>query len=303
MQRQSIAACKPKLADLNRAFQDLVLDSEVLFQLAEAIHAGRGLVLYGPPGNGKTSIGERISRVFGEGIWIPRAIAAWGEVIRLYDPNSHEAIEPPASSEPFDRRWVYVRRPTVIAGGELTLDALDVTNNPATGVSEAPLQLKSNGGVLVIDDFGRQRVSIAELLNRWIIPLEKKTDYINLVSGRKVQVPFDQLLVFSTNLQPKDLVDEAFLRRIPYKIQTPDPTESQFRELFLQTAQAMSIGCDESQVNYLIQTHYAAAGRPARFCHARDLLEHVKHHCGVRDLPLAVSEKSLDAAVRSYFTE
>lgn len=299
---QSFGPSKPSLAELNRAFGELTVDKEVLFQVGEAIHAGRGMVLYGRPGNGKTSIAERLGRVFGDGVWIPRAISAWGEIIRLYDSTVHEAIAPPAGSEGHDRRWVYIRRPTMIGGAELTLDTLEIANNPATGVSEAPLQLKSNLGVLVIDDLGRQRGNLLELLNRWIAPLEKRFDYLNLLTGRKVQVPFEQLLIFVTNLDLRAIVDEAFLRRIPYKIEAPDPTEEQFRALFLKAAQRMEIACDEALVERLLAEHYRAQNRPLRFCHAGALLAHVKNYCSIRDLPLCVTEKNLEAAVRSYFT-
>ena len=189
-------------------------------------------------------------------IWIPRAIGVEGEIIRFYDPCKHveEPIRPEEHIDPrsIDHRWIRIRRPTIVVGGELTLERLEITVNTQTGTGEAPMQLKSNCGVLVVDDFGRQRISIAELLNRWIVPLDKGHDYLNLRSGKTIQVPFDQLLVFSTNLEPKDLVDEAFLRRIPYKIEVFDPTEAEFRRLMEMYSLRLGVGYSAESVNYVI---------------------------------------------------
>ena len=234
---QSVTGQKPTVAQLREAFGDLVLSQHMLDRLGPALNSGRGLFLYGSPGNGKTSIAERVTRAFGQEVWIPRAIGIDGEIIRLYDPANHEEIplqecEGVYDGRKIDKRWVRIRRPTIIAGGELTMSSLEVTMHSTTGICEAPLQLKSNCGTLVIDDFGRQRIRIDELLNRWILPLEKRYDFLNLPHGKKIEVPFDQLIVFSTNLEPRDLVDEAFLRRVPYKIEVADPSEEQFRELF-----------------------------------------------------------------------
>jgi len=303
---QSIRRHRPTMAALRKAFADLVLGEELFLQLGQAINSGLGIFLYGAPGNGKTSIAERITRAFGESIWIPRSLAVGSEIIRLFDPSNHEALPEapqagPGAGDHVDRRWVQIRRPTIVAGGELTMDLLDVTYNPGMGLGEAPLQLKSNGGMLVIDDFGRQRITPAELLNRWIVPLEKRYDFLNLRTGRKVQVPVDQLIVFSTNLEPRDLVDEAFLRRIPYKIDITDPTEAELRGLFADTAAEMGIAhCPES-VDYLIEKHYRERGRAMRFCHARDLLHQVRVYCEFLDRPPAVTRQSLDAAVKNYF--
>ncbi len=303
---QSLTEQHPTVADLQRAFSDLLINPRMLTRLGPAINSGRGLFLYGAPGNGKTSIAERVTRAFGESIWIPRAIGVDGEVMRLYDPSNHEEV-PLAESEglidprKIDKRWIRMRRPTIIVGGELTMDNLAVTLNRATGISEAPVQLKSNCGTLVIDDFGRQRMSTAELLNRWIVPLEKRYDFLNLPGGKKIQVPFDQLIVFSTNLEPRDLCDDAFLRRIPYKIEVLDPSEEEFRELLKIMAPQVQVEYDEQAVNHLIEQHYVRASRPFRCCQPRDLLLQIRNLCLYLGCEAKMTNEHVDAAVENYF--
>jgi hypothetical protein len=303
---QSLGQQHPTSDDLERAFADLVLNQTMLHRLGPAINSGRGLFLFGPPGNGKSSIAERVTAAFGKTIWIPRAVTVDGEIIRLFDPVNHdEAPLPPSDGllnhDKIDRRWVRIRRPTIVAGGELTMESLEVTLNRVTGISEAPLQMKSNCGVLVIDDFGRQRMSIDELLNRWIVPLEKRCDFLALMNGKKISVPFDQLVIFSTNLEPRDLVDEAFLRRIPYKIEVTDPTEEEFRRLFETLAPAMGFEYAAAPIDHLIETHYKRSGRPLRFCQPRDLLLQIRNLCVYRKRPLAITNEHIDHAVENYF--
>jgi len=303
---QSVKRQRPGIERLCAAFQDLTLDIEMISRLGQAIHAGAALFLYGAPGNGKTSIAQRITESFGSSLWIPKAIHASGEIVRLYDQSNHHAVELPKTEgymdlAGYDQRWVLIQRPTIIVGGELAMENLEITNNPITGISEAPLQLKANGGTLVIDDFGRQRMSTRELLNRWIIPLENGYDFLELASGRRLKAPFDQMIVFSTNLEPKELVDEAFLRRIPYKVEVGDPTAIQFKKLLLQTAKTLELEIEDRTADYLINTHYRLAHRPMRFCHARDLLKHVSVYCSFAQQPRAVTEKALDSAVATYF--
>ena len=303
---QSLTRQHPTVADLQRAFADLLINPRMLRRLGPAINSGRGLFLYGAAGNGKTSIAERVTRAFGQYIWIPRAIGIDGEVIRLYDPNSHEEAPMPQddgllTQSRVDRRWVRVRRPTIVVGGELTMDNLEITLSTTTGISEAPMQLKSNCGTLVIDDFGRQRMSTDELLNRWIVPLEKRHDYLNLANGKKIEVPFDQLVIFSTNLEPKDLVDEAFLRRIPYKIEVIDPSEEEFRNLFRMMAPKLGFEYNEDAVTYLIENHYHAVGRRMRCCQPRDLLMQVRNMCLYENRDLQLDHDAIDFAVENYF--
>lgn len=303
---QSLQHQRPSEPALREAFRDLLINPRMLDRLGPAINSGRGMFLFGSPGNGKTSIAERVTRCFGQFIWIPRAIGVDGEIVRLYDPSHHELAmnsksEGLLTTEKYDRRWVRVRRPTIVVGGELTMDNLELTLNTATGVSEAPIQLKSNCGTLVIDDFGRQRMSTDELLNRWIVPLEKRYDFLNLPSGKKIQVPFDQLIIFSTNLEPKDLVDDAFLRRIPYKIEVTDPSEDEFRELFRMMCPLLGFEYSAESVDYLIETYYRNTTRPFRCCHPRDLLLQVRNYCSYKRQPVQLTPSAMDFAVENYF--
>ncbi|HUY34233.1 MAG TPA: AAA family ATPase [Pirellulales bacterium] len=303
---QSLTKQHPTVAELERAFADLLLSPRMLRRLGPAINSGRGLFLYGAPGNGKSSIAERVTKAFGSTIWIPRAIGVDGEILRLFDPSNHveaplEGTDGLIDNRRIDKRWVRVERPTIVVGGELTMSSLEVALNTSTGISEAPLQLKSNCGTLVIDDFGRQRMSTDELLNRWIVPLEKRFDFLNLPNGKKIQVPFDQLIVFSTNLEPKDLVDDAFLRRIPYKIDVVDPTEEEFRQLFRLVAPKLGFTYSETAVDYLIDTHYRPVNRPFRCCQPRDLLLQIRNYCHYQKQPPEMTPEGLDFAVENYF--
>jgi len=305
VEAQTILAESPKRAQLEEAFRDISVRPELFSRLGPAISSGTGLFLYGAPGNGKTTLAERITRCFGQEIWIPQVILVEGELLKLYDPAYHIAGPREKRSlhrDPPDERWIKIRRPTVMVGGELTLDSLEIRHNPRANVSEAPLQMKSNGGSLLIDDFGRQRINPVELLNRWIIPLEKRYDFLTLASGKKIQVPFDQLILFSTNLEPRDLVDEAFLRRIPFKINVPDPNEEEFHRLFELAASQFGCLYDPAAVEYLLQRHYRGQKRPLRRCHPRDLLLQIHCHCTYNDLPTAMTPEYLDLAVESYFT-
>lgn len=304
--KQTMADQHPCESDLHRAFEDLLIDKKMLLRLGPAINSGRGLFLYGAPGNGKTSIAERVTKAFGEFVWIPRALTIDGEIMRLFDPSMHEVapeedFEGLLDNRKIDNRWVRIRRPTIVVGGELTMDSLEVTLNTATNVSEAPVQLKSNCGTLVIDDFGRQRMTTDELLNRWIVPLEKRYDFLNLASGKKIQVPFDQLIIFSTNLEPKDLVDDAFLRRIPYKIEVVDPAETAFRELFGIMAPIIGVDWSDDALDYLVETHYKAVNRPMRCCQPRDLLQQIKNYCHYVKQPAVMTRENFDFAVENYF--
>jgi DNA replication protein DnaC len=304
---QSLSGQHPTEADLKRAFSDLLISPDMLGRLGPAVNSGKGMFLYGYPGNGKTSIAERVTSAFGKYIWVPRALNIDGEIMRLFDPMNH--VEAPLDeadgylkNSDIDHRWVRIERPTIVVGGELTMDHLEVAFNAQTGTSEAPIQMKSNCGTLVIDDFGRQRMGVDELLNRWIVPLEKRYDYLNTKGGKKIQVPFDQLVIFSTNLEPKDLVDDAFLRRIPYKIEVPNPAEHHFRELFEIMCRVTGFAYDADLIEYLIQTHYKPKNRPFRNCHPRDLLLQIKSYCDYNAKPMKLTQEGFDFAVSNYFS-
>lgn len=304
---QSVELQHPTRDELKNAFSDLLVSQKLLSKLGPAVNSGRGMFLYGYPGNGKTSIAERVTRAFGETIWIPRCISVDGDILRIFDPMCHEEV-PTQRSEgllkesQIDHRWVRIRRPTIVAGGELTMSMLEVARNPDTNISDAPLQVKSNCGVLLIDDFGRQRMSVDELLNRWIVPLEKRYDYLSVSSGKKVQFPFDQLVIFSTNLEPKDLVDDAFLRRIPYKIEVENPSEEAFRKLFEIMCKVVKVPHKPDLIDYLIEVHYKPVGRPFRNCHPRDLLLQVRAFCHFNSATLELKKEYLDFAVDNYFS-
>lgn len=304
---QTITNQSPSEEDLSRAFSDLLIDPKMMIKLGPAVNSGRGMFLFGYPGNGKTSIAERITAAFGPYVWIPRAISMDRDIVRLFDPMSHiecpiEEGEGLLSDQDFDKRWVRIRRPTIVVGGELTMEHLEMQYNPQSGISEAPVQMKSNTGLLLIDDFGRQRMSVDELLNRWIVPLEKRYDFLNTSNGKKVQVPFDQLVVFSTNLEPKDLVDDAFLRRIPYKIEVPNPSVENFVKLFKIMCGVYKFEWKPELIQWLIEKHYLPTNRPLRNCHPRDLLLQVQNYSKYLKIPPVLTEEALDFACENYFS-
>lgn len=307
VKHQSVEGQNPRREELLHAFRDLLIDRKMLSKLGPAVNSGRGMFLYGYPGNGKTSIAERVTMAFGKYIWIPRALLIDGEIMRVFDPLMHEAVdvsrgEGILKQDSVDDRWIRIKRPTIVAGGELTMEMLEVQSNKDTHIHESPLQLKSNCGVLVIDDFGRQKMRVDELLNRWIVPLEKRYDFLNMSSGKKTQVPFDQLVIFSTNLQPKDLVDDAFLRRIPYKIEVENPSETAFRKLFEIMCPKVGLPYKSEVIDYLIEKHYRPTDRPLRNCHPRDLLLQVRNYCLYHDQPMDLKQEYVDFACDNYFS-
>ena len=305
--RQSIKNLKPTFDDVTNALSDLEVTKLQVSQLGQAINSGRSLFLFGAPGNGKTSIAKRAILAVGKFIWIPRAITVGGEVIRMFDPGVHKEA-PLASSNSIlneqrvDERWIRIERPTIVVGGELEMKHLDATLNPVTGIIEAPIHAKSNCGCLVVDDFGRQQISTEELLNRWIVPMESGVDFINLPSGRQISLPFEQLLIFSTNLEPTELCDEAFLRRIPYKVEVFDPTETQFRDLFNKEINRMGFEVEPNVIDHLIEYHYKRVGRPFRFCHVLDLLTQCRDFCEFHRQPNQLNKDILELAVLNYFS-
>jgi hypothetical protein len=290
-------------------FSHLVVEPEMLDQLGPAISSRRAVFLYGPPGNGKSVMGEGIGKVIGGDIYIPHALDVDGQIITMYDPVTHVARARDEegsvirSDYAVDGRWIRVSRPVITVGGELTLEMLDLRYGETSAFYEAPVHLKANGGVLVVDDFGRQRVPARDLLNRWIIPLESRIDYLNLMSGRKFQVPFDVMVVFATNLDPLSLADEAFLRRIPYKILAKNPTLPQFEKIFEMNCKRHGLTFDPSIVRYLQDQYYTVRKLDMRACHPRDLTDQVVNLCRYLRRRPELTPKLLDDVCQSYFLE
>jgi hypothetical protein len=283
---------------VRQAFADLVAPDAVGDRIGPSIKSGSALFLFGAPGNGKTALAERISRVLSDPISIPHAIEVDGTIVKLFDPLVHRPVQV-ASSPALDQRWVQVERPFVVAGGELTLAGLDLLWSNVGRYYEAPLQLKANGGVLLLDDFGRQQVRPVDLLNRWIVPLEKHIDYLTLQTGKRLQVPFQQMLVFATNLEPSDLADDAFLRRIRFKLRLEDPTRQQFGDLFGRECASRGLACSPQGVEYILDRWLH--DRPLRMCQPRDLVEQIVAVAEYRaTAPDMASRGLLDEACASY---
>ena len=303
---QTIRAESPKRDQLKQAFRDISINEALFESLGPAVNSGAGLFLYGEPGNGKSTLAQRITQCFGHEIWVPHAIFEDGQIIKFFDAAYHQRSQDDSdtllSAAAYDKRWVKIRRPTVVVGGELTMDSLEIRHDPNSNVSEASLQMKSNCGCLLVDDFGRQRIEPQELLNRWIVPLESRVDFLTLSTGKKIQVPFEQLIIFSTNLEPSDLVDEAFLRRIPYKIEIGDPDQVEFHELFEIYCDRIDCEYKKEVVDYLLETHFVACKRRLRRCHPRDLLSQIRSFCVYNELPMEMRNEYFDRVVKSYFT-
>jgi len=305
VEAQSITAESPGPEKLAEAVRGISVDPGLFDSLGPAINSGAGMFLYGAPGNGKSTLAKRITLCFGQEIWIPHALYEDGQVIKFYDSAYHKQVVNNERSiikcGEYDRRWIKISRPTVVVGGELTMDNLELRHDPRTNINEAPLQMKSNCGCLLIDDFGRQRIEPTQLLNRWIVPLEMRHDFLTLPTGKKLQVPFDQLVIFSTNLEPRDLVDEAFLRRIPFKIEIGDPDEEEFHQLF--ELYTRSFGCEYRReiIDDLLDRHYRPNNRRLRRCQARDLLLQVRSYCNYMGYPMELRPDYFDRAVKSYF--
>ncbi len=292
--------------DMRELMKDLVVSDEQLARIGPAVNSGRSVFMYGPPGNGKTTVAETVGRlVLGDSLWIPYAFDVDGQIVRVFDSVNHELADEEklrlGTGVIADTRWIKIRRPMIMVGGELTLHGLDLVYDNINKYYEAPFQVKANGGMFLIDDFGRQQVRPRDLLNRWIVPLEKGVDFLTLATGRKIEIPFFVLIVFSTNIDPRDLVDEAFLRRIRHKIEFGDPTYDQFREIFKRVCAAKGIAYDEQALAYLLKAWYIEQNRALRAVHPRDLIAQLLDIATYLNKPPALTKDMLDRAAASYF--
>jgi len=300
MRLQAIPTQPANIESVKKAFQDLVLPDSLLQTLGCVINSRSSLFLTGLPGTGKTAVSERMNSALTGSIWIPYAIEVDAQVIRVFDSHTHRPVERTGSVIEHDRRWIEIERPMVMVGGELLLENTDLQWSETARFYEAPFQMKSNGGTLVIDDFGRQRVQPQELLNRWILPLERRVDFLSLHSGKKIEVPFEQLVIFSTNLDEHDLVDEAFLRRMGYRARIDPPTSAAFIEIFKRTAAARGVAFDEQCVAHILHK-YSAERRIMKDCEPRDLLNKVRDICTFEGMSLKLSTELVDLAWGNYF--
>ncbi len=303
---------------VKQALNHLILPENFHRKIGPAVNAGTSLFLYGPPGNGKTTIAQAVAELLGKdsAIWLPESVTAGGQIIRVYDPLVHVPIkeeEVPVHTAPFqtegkpdvkfDKRWMLFQRPAVMVGGELTMDSLDLRYEPIAKVYEAPLQMKANGGMFLIDDFGRQQISPHELLNRWIVPLESEIDFLRLQSGQTIEVPFRELIVFSTNLDPGQLVDGAFMRRIQMKVEVGGPDEKMFYQIFTGACKAYNVPFDKKSFVYLLQEWYRKSNRVMQSVHPRDIVKTVVSICEYESMTPYLSPELIDEACDSYFVD
>ena len=296
---------------LKSAFRHLVVEQDVLAQIGPAVNASKSFLIYGQPGNGKTALAEALFRVETEPIYMPYAIECQGNIIQLYDPIYHQKIEDQemdfsaaiSLQLPYDGRWLKCRRPFIITGGELTLEMLDLSYNKVSRVYDAPFQLKSNNGIYLLDDFGRQKCTPAEILNRWIVPMERHTDYLTFEAGGKMTVPFEAFLIFSTNLRPDQLGDEAFLRRIQYKMFLRSPRAPEFIQIFERFAASRLLDCPKGLAEEFVEKHYTKGDKRLRRCHPRDVISHAIDIIHFEALPMELNADLLDRAFNSCFVE
>lgn len=294
--------------DMRTAFSGVVLAEGMLDQLGVAMNSGRAIMIYGPAGTGKTYISTRLIRLFAEAIWVPYAIAINEAVVEVYDPQVHQSLEEPQQNsllldEGIDRRLLCCKRPIVITGGELSMEQLDIRYDPYSRQYQAPLQLKASNGLFIIDDMGRQRMAPAELLNRWIVPMEEKRDFLNLGGGRHCELPFDLILVFSTNLNPLELADEAFLRRIGYKLHFNYLKPEDYERIWRQECERLGLVFDPVLLRYVLQGLYETEGMPLVPCHPRDLLAMALDRQRYLDGSGPLSPRELEWAWHNYFVQ
>lgn len=296
---------------MKAALSHLILSDTVLNQLGPAVNSGKSIFLFGNAGNGKTAIAEAIGKMMPGAIFIPYSVSVDGHIIKVFDELHHRVVserqngdeETPGirKGERYDRRWVLIYRPTIAVGGELLLESLDLVYDSITKFYEAPFQMKANGGLFLIDDFGRQQVRPRDLLNRWIVPLEKRVDYLTLATGHKIDVPFEATIVFATNLNPDELVDEAFLRRIRYKIHLPDPSWEEYREIFKRVTDKAGISYSDDALRFIVTEFYVKGKRKPRAVHPRDIIEELLDIARFRGVQPTLSNDLLSLACQTYF--
>ena len=308
MRSQTIGDVVVSREQVQKALSHLVVNSKMLMKIGPAVNSGRSIFLFGPPGNGKTVIAKAMASMLGGEIVIPYAVEVDGHIIKVFDELNHQAVEDHEASSRSeggrrDRRWIPIRRPVVVTGGELTLESLDLVYDDTSKFYEAPFQMKANGGMFLIDDFGRQQVRPRDLLNRWIVPLETRVDFLTLHTGKKVEIPFDQLIVFSTNIDPKALVDEAFLRRIRHKIEVGNPSEREFYDIFKRVAAERNVPFDQDGFMYLMREYYLKLKRELRAVHPRDIVDQIIDIAHYRGVEPALTEELIEQACSSYFVE
>ncbi len=316
VESQSIKTAFVNQEDIQKAFSPLVVNPRILSQLGPAVNSGKSIFLYGPSGNGKTIISETIANLFNDYIYIPYAIEVDRQIIRIFDPSAHHKVteEPSASTSSdseetdpsenaYDHRWVLCKRPVVMVGGEMTLQMLDLEFDEISKFYEAPLQMKANGGTFIVDDFGRQILRPRELLNRWIVPLERRTDFLSLHTGKKFEVPFDELIIFSTNIDPKELVDEAFLRRIRYKIEIGHPTDAEYGAIFKSVCDQNGIEFKPDVLDFLFKECYQKMETPLNACHPRDLIDQIIDITRYRETQPVLTQELIAEAWANYFVK
>jgi predicted ATPase with chaperone activity len=301
VRKQSVRNLVVRKVDVERAFGDLIIDPKVLGQIGTGLNSGASIFVHGPAGVGKTAIAETMSRVLAEDdVWIPYAVEVDGQMIAVYDPMVHKQVNT-VEAETYDERWVLCERPSVLVGGELTIDMLDLQFNMSTKFYNGPVQMKANNGVLILDDFGRQRVRPEELLNRWVVPLDRGIDFLTMAGGRKIEIPFEMLVVFSTNLNPADLVDAAFLRRMQTKIRVDTATDDQFRQIFRRVAGRRGLPVDEGALSDLILAIRQGLQQELRACQPRDLVNQVCWAAQYEERRPILDGPSLMGAMEAYF--